>query len=282
MTTIKDLINFGVINIDKPSGPTSFSISEFIKRQLKLSKTSHMGTLDPKVTGVLPITLGRACRLASYLISKEKAYTGILHAHKPQKIEELQKIIDEKFIGEIKQIPPHKSAVKREERKRKVYKFKLLEATDDGKNFLFDCIVEGGTYIRKICSDLGEIIGGAHMGELKRTRAGIFDESKIYNMFEFEKAAGEFKNEDEKKLREIIVPAEEVIKKILPFFEVKEEALKSLYTGKPILAKDIIGTSKLIPGDFFAIFHGDVFIGIYKKTDEEIIFGRAQFIKDIK
>ena len=87
-----------------------------------------MGTLDPKVTGVLPITLGRACKLAGYFIKHDKSYVGILHTHEEQDIEKLQKLIDENFSGKILQTPPHRSAVKREEREREVYGWKLLEA----------------------------------------------------------------------------------------------------------------------------------------------------------
>ena len=170
MKEIKDLLEFSIINIDKPTGPTSFSITEYIKRSLKLTKASHMGTLDPKVTGVLPITLGRACRLAQFIIAHDKTYVGILHTHKEQDIEELRKLIQENFVGEITQTPPHKSAVKRAPRQRTVFYFNLLETTDN-KDFLFETKVEGGTYIRKICSDVGEMIGGAHMDELRRTQA---------------------------------------------------------------------------------------------------------------
>ena len=72
MKNEKSFLTFSLINIDKSAGPTSYSISEFVKRKLKLKKTSHMGTLDPKVTGVLPITLGRACKLADYFIKHNK------------------------------------------------------------------------------------------------------------------------------------------------------------------------------------------------------------------
>ncbi len=112
----KKILEFSLINIDKPSGPTSFGITEFIMRKLRLSKASHMGTLDPKVTGVLPITLGRACKLAAYFIKHDKTYVGVLHTHKEQEISRLQELINEKFMGKIKQTPPRKSAVKREER----------------------------------------------------------------------------------------------------------------------------------------------------------------------
>ena len=74
--SIKELLEFGILNIDKPSGPTSFSVSDFVREKLKglgVRKTSHFGTLDPKVTGVLPIALNRACKLTGYFMKKKKA-----------------------------------------------------------------------------------------------------------------------------------------------------------------------------------------------------------------
>jgi len=136
MKDINELLNFSLINIDKPAGPTSYSVSEFVKRQLKLKKTSHMGTLDPKVTGVLPITLGRACKLAGYFIKHDKEYVGILETHKNQDIKKLQNLIDENFVGKIKQTPPHRSAVKREERERMVYNWDLTEEKIAGNFYL--------------------------------------------------------------------------------------------------------------------------------------------------
>jgi H/ACA ribonucleoprotein complex subunit 4 len=299
MKDIQKLLNFGLINIDKPAGPTSYSVSEFVKRKLGLKKTSHMGTLDPKVTGVLPTTLGRACRLADHFIRHDKSYIGILHTHKPQKIEELQELIDRNFMGKIKQVPPVRSAVKRAERVREVYKFEFLEASEDGsplgvpqksecrgREFLFYCEVEGGTYIRKICSDLGEMIGGAHMGELRRTMAGIFDEKTLVKLDDFEKAVWAWKDGDEKPLRKMIVPAEDAIKKVMPFVYVDKQVLKALYNGKPLFRKDIIDSDeiikKLAEGVSFAAFvrdkKGEIFIGVYKKTKERAILGRAEFV----
>jgi H/ACA ribonucleoprotein complex subunit 4 len=280
MEDIKSLLNFGVINIDKPKGPTSFSITDYVRKSLGLNKASHMGTLDPRVTGVLPITLGRACRIASHLIHHDKSYVGILHTHKEMNIKELQKIIDEKFVGRIKQTPPHKSAVKRAERERTVYKFKLIEESENKKDFLFECIVEGGTYIRKICSDIGEIIGGAHMAELRRTKAGIFDEEKIYSLYEFDEAVKEWKEGRGEKLKEMIVPAEEVIRKILPFVEVYKEAVKILHTGKPLLKKGVFkGFETLKNADIFAVFSDNLFIGIYRKEEKDVL-GIPLFVKD--
>jgi H/ACA ribonucleoprotein complex subunit 4 len=302
MKDIKKLLNFGLINIDKPSGPTSFTVSESVKKRLGLSKTSHMGTLDPKVTGVLPVTLGRACRLADYFIRHDKAYIGVLHTHVPQKIGELQKLIDENFSGKIIQMPPHKSAVKRAERVREIYKFEFLEVGNEdgdaagekegegeedgtGKDFLFYCEVEGGTYIRKICSDLGDMIGGAHMAELRRTSAGIFDEETLVDLNEFKMAVEDWKMRgNDKRLREMIVPAEKAIGKVLPVVEVEKRAVKALYVGKPLFVRDIVDSEKvgeeLKEGDSFALFSGRIFVGVYFKTSTKgkAVFGKAVFV----
>jgi len=279
MKPIAELLNFSLINIDKPVGPTSYSISEFVKRQLSLKKTSHMGTLDPKVTGVLPITLGRACKLADYFIKHDKSYVGILQTHKEQNIAELQKLIDDNFVGKIKQTPPHRSAVKREERERVVYSWKLLESSEDGRSFLFECKVEGGTYIRKICSDLGEMIDGAHMGELRRTEAGIFDEKTIVNLFDFKSAVDKYKDGNEEDLRKMLISAEDAIKKVLPFVKVEKKAVKGLHIGRPLFRDSIIGDiGNIKTDDRFAVFCGNQFIGIYRRTTEELIFGRSEFV----
>ena len=276
---MENLLNFGLLNINKPAGPTSYTVSEFVRRKLDLKKTSHMGTLDPKVTGVLPITLGRACKLSGYFITHDKSYVGILHTHKEQDIKELQKLINKNFLGKIKQTPPHRSAVKRAERERKVYSFKFLEVSDDKRDFLFECEVEGGTYIRKICSDLGEMIGGAHMEDLRRTKAGIFDETKIYTLDEFSTAVEEYKAGNKKILKNMIVPAEEAIRLVLPCLDVDKSAVKSLHHGKPLFRSNVEGdVESLKEGDFFALFSGKKFIGIYKRSSEEIIFGRPEFV----
>ncbi len=277
MVDIKTLLNFGVIIVDKPAGPTSFSISDYVRRQLKLTKTSHFGTLDPQVTGVLPIALGRACKLTGTFLGHDKIYIGIMHTHKEQYIKELQKIIDESFIGTIKQTPPKKSRVKRQERERDIIRFELLEAGENKKDFLFISEVQGGTYIRKLCSDLGEKIGGAHMLELRRTQAGIFDETQAVKLYDFEKAVDEYKNGNSKPLEKMIIPAEDAIKKVIKCYEAKAESIRQLKTGKPIFRGELEG---LAPDEAeFAVFHKGSFIGLYKLTNESIeIIARPTFV----
>jgi H/ACA ribonucleoprotein complex subunit 4 len=153
---IKKLLEFGIINIDKPSGPTSFSVSEFVMKTLGFRKTSHFGTLDPKVSGVLPIALNRACKLTGYFLGENKTYVGIMRFHEEISLEKVEELIRKKFMGKITQMPPLKSRVKRAEREREIYSFELLEQSDDKKDILFKVKCEGGTYIRKLVDDLGK------------------------------------------------------------------------------------------------------------------------------
>jgi H/ACA ribonucleoprotein complex subunit 4 len=285
---LNELLNFSIINIDKPEGPTSFTVSDYVRDKLSklgVTKTSHFGTLDPKVTGVLPIAIGRACKLTGFFLGHDKTYIGVIHTHKEQNIEELQKMITKNFVGKIKQTPPKKSAVKRAERIREVKKWDLIEQGEgeekDRKNFLFIVEVEGGTYIRKLCSDLGEIIGGAHMLELRRIKAGIFsEEDKMISLYDFDKAIEEFKKGNEKELEKYLIPAEEAIKKIMPNVKADERALRGMLTGKPIFKEDILKEDqKKIPNQgSFAIFSKSKFIEIAKVVDEGRVIARPEFV----
>ncbi|MFH1425357.1 MAG: RNA-guided pseudouridylation complex pseudouridine synthase subunit Cbf5 [archaeon] len=264
---MKPQLNFSLINIDKPSGPTSFQISDFVRKSLNLKKTSHMGTLDPQVTGVLPITLGRACKLSQYFMHKEKTYVGVMRLHSEVPLSTLN-IHIKNVIGKITQLPPVRSAVKRAPRQRTIHSFKILEKKD--KDVLFETQVEAGTYIRKLIHDLGEKIGGAHMLELRRTKAGIFDESTAVTLYEFESLI------QNNQLHTILVPAEEAIKKVLPEIQLKEDNLKQLLDGKPLMKSDI--KTKLPKEEIFATFLDERFIAIYRKVQEGDIIAKAEFV----
>lgn len=268
--TISELLKFSIINIDKPAGPTSFSVSDYVRRKLDLNKTSHFGTLDPIVTGVLPIALGRACKLTGFFIGHDKVYVGVMHTHTDQDMKKLQEIINKNFLGKIMQLPPKKSRVKRQIREREIKSFELIEG--EGKNFLFRTEVQGGTYIRKLISDLGDLIGGAHMVELRRVRAGIFEEPCV-SLYDFDKAVDEWKKGDESALRKMLVPAEDAIRKVMPVIECEKEEVKKLLTGKPIF-----NTTKIPDEEKFAVFCGEQFIEIAKRVDEGEIVARPDFV----
>ncbi len=285
--TTKELLEFGIINIDKPSGPTSFNISDMIRKMLKekgVRKTSHFGTLDPKVTGVLPVALNRACKLTGHFIGHNKEYVGIMRFHEKIDIEKINEKINEKFIGKIKQTPPKKSRVKRQEREREIKSFEILEKS--GTDFLFKSEVQGGTYIRKLISDLGESLDvGSHMLELRRIRAGIFSESdETYpsiNLYKLEEAIKKYEEGDDSYLREIIIPAE-IISKIYPTVQIKEENLKKIFTGKPIYESDVLENKNIKEDEIICVFSGERFIEIAKTVNMEInglkIFAKPEFV----
>jgi len=269
--SISQLIEFGIININKPSGPTSFNVSDFVRKTLGLRKTSHFGTLDPKVTGVLPIALNRACKLTGYFIGHDKEYVGIMRMHEKINMKKIQAEINKTFIGKIKQTPPVKSRVARREREREIKSFKLLE--QDGKDIVFRTEVQGGTYIRKLIDDLGKELGvGAHMLELRRTRAGIFEEKTSINLYELEKAV------EENRLDKIIVPAEEAIKKVYPVIQIRGKSLKQILTGKPIHDGDLVKKEKFEKDKIINVFCGERFVGMYKVVNEKCIFAKAEFV----
>lgn len=270
---IKDLLNFSIINLDKPTGPTSFSTSEYVKKALGLSKTSHFGTLDPMVTGVLPVGLGRACRLSDYFMHRDKVYVGIMRLHKDVTEQDLRNEIS-KYIGKINQLPPVRSAVKRVVREREVKSFDILEI--DGKDVLFSTRVQAGTYIRRLCDDIGKNLGGAHMLELRRTEAGMFKEP-CHDLYAFDKAVEALKAGDEGPMRNLVVPAE-IVTELYPVLEVKKEGLKQILTGKPLFRTDLKDKMDLENDETFVVVCEGRFIGIYKVFNQDDIVAKPAFI----
>ena len=273
--TMQELLEFSIINLDKPCGPTSFQVAEQAGKIAEAGKFSHFGTLDPMVSGVLPVALNRACRLATWFMKKDKTYVGIMRIHKDISESKLREEM-KKFVGKIMQLPPVKSRVKREEREREVYRFEILEK--EGKDVLFVAEVEAGTYIRKIVSDLGERIGGAHMAELRRINAGIFSENdkEFVTLYELEKAFEEYKKGNEKPLRDILIPGE-VISRIIPVVFARKDAVRKLYTGSPLFNSFLEEKTEAKEGNI-AVFCEDKFIGVYGIRQEKDIFAKPEFV----
>ena len=265
---IEELLQASFINIDKPSGPTSFDTVDVIKKIIPVSKTSHSGTLDPKVTGVLVVGIGRAARLLRFLPSG-KEYVGVMHMHEEVSKEVLEKAIQESFLGKIKQLPPKRCAVKREERQREVYSFDILEI--NGRDVLFRVDCEAGTYIRKLCHDLGEKLGiGAHMLELRRTRAGPFYEKDCITLYQLQEAYDKYKQGDASELLKHLQPVE-VLTKYIPTFELKDDSIKRILTGSPVFKgflKDEEKTKDLKIGSFIALTHNSKLVGVGRIVHE--------------
>ncbi len=239
--TITELLDNGVIIIDKDAGPTSHTTADTVKKILKIEKAGHSGTLDPMVTGVLLIGLGRATRLMEYMLKSDKEYVCLMYVHKPISEEKIRDALT-KFTGKIMQLPPIVSAVKREERERTIYSIDVLDFADDNQSVLFKVKCEHGTYIRKLCTDIGEYVGvGAQMKELRRTKAGPLTEDdgiiscdKLRNLLELYEDSKMNNSKDveifEKELRNYLKPMEEVLKDFKKVY-VRETAVNSICHG---------------------------------------------------
>src|SRR3989344_617333 len=207
--SVEELINYGIVNLNKSSGPTSHQISDYVQRILNINKSGHSGTLDPGVTGVLPIALGKATRIVQTLLNAGKEYVCLMYIHKPVSEKDIYKIV-EKFSGKIKQLPPIKSAIKRRLRTREIYYLNILEI--EGQEVLFQIGCEAGTYIRKIVHDFGQELGtGAHMQQLVRTKAGPFTDKDWHSLHDLKDAYEFYKERDENELRKIILSIEKAV-----------------------------------------------------------------------
>lgn len=175
---LKSYVSSGVINLDKPSNPSSHEVVAWIRRILRVEKTGHSGTLDPKVTGCLIVCIDRATRLVKSQQGAGKEYVAVLRLHdKLDDIKKLPRAIDT-LTGALFQRPPLISAVKRQLRIRSIYESKLLEFDNDRHLAVFWVSCEAGTYIRTLCVHLGLLLGvGGHMQELRRVRSGALGEN---------------------------------------------------------------------------------------------------------
>lgn len=225
------MIEKGFIILDKSAGMTSFEACDACRKKLGCEKAGHAGTLDPMVTGVLLVALNKATKLMPLLDKLDKTYEGKAHLHQDIPLSKLRKIIKEKFIGKIIQLPPRKSRVKRVEREREIYEFKILKKKD--RDFWFKVSCQKGTYIRKLMDDLGKALGiGCHMTELRRLKQGPFNISKAITL-------------DELSSRDII-DAEKIIAKVSPVIHISKADELRLRQGKFLEANNI----EKIKGEF--------------------------------
>jgi len=234
---INDYIRFGMVVIDKTPGPTSHEVAAWIKKLLELNKVGHGGTLDPKVTGVLPVTLQDSTKIVQALLDSGKEYVCVMRTHAEISEETVLKTLD-LFTGEIFQRPPLRSSVSRRLRTRYIYGIDFIEG--DGKNWLFKVACQSGTYIRKLCFDVGEVIGcGAHMQELRRTRSGPFTESDLFTLYDLSEAVDLRKDGDDTLLRKIIRPYEDAAQ-LLPKIWIRDSAVEAICNGAQLAIPGIL------------------------------------------
>ncbi|KAF3935529.1 hypothetical protein ABW19_dt0201597 [Dactylella cylindrospora] len=239
---LKSYVSSGVINLDKPSNPSSHEVVAWIKRILKIDKTGHSGTLDPKVTGCLIVCLDRATRLVKSQQGAGKEYVCVLRLHDKVTNEAQVARALETLTGALFQRPPLISAVKRQLRIRTIYESKLLEFDNDRHLAVFWVSCEAGTYIRTLCVHLGLLLGvGGHMQELRRVRSGALSENdNIVTLHDVLDAQWMYENtRDESYLRRVIRPLESLLigyKRLV----VKDSAVNAVCYGAKLMLPGLL------------------------------------------
>ena len=268
------LLAFGVVNLDKPPGPSAHQVAGWVRDLADVERAAHAGTLDPKVTGCLPVLTGTATRLSQVFLEGAKEYVAVLELHDDPP-SDLEAVVRE-FEGPTYQKPPRKSAVARRLRVREIYDLDVLDV--EGRQALLRIRCESGTYVRKLCHDLGLALGtGAHMGDLRRTATDPFDDATLATMEDLADAlarwregeartasnASEAERSDDSEadgptdwLREVVQPAERALTH-LPSVTVAPSAAEQVAHGAQVYAPGVIEADDADEGQLVACFTPD-------------------------
>ncbi|WP_435175905.1 RNA-guided pseudouridylation complex pseudouridine synthase subunit Cbf5 [Halorussus sp. AFM4] len=267
-----ELLAFGVVNLDKPPGPSAHQVAAWVRDLADVDRAAHAGTLDPKVTGCLPVLTGAATRLSQVFLEGAKEYVAVLELHDDPPAD-LEAIVSE-FEGPLYQKPPRKSAVARRLRVREVYDLDVLEVTERQALLRIRC--ESGTYVRKLCHDLGLALGtGAHMGDLRRTATDPFDDATLVTMEDLadalarwregearsasESTSGEERSHapradgEDDWLREVLSPAERALDH-LPAVTIAPSAAEEVANGAQVYAPGVIDAEAAEEGQLVACY----------------------------
>jgi H/ACA ribonucleoprotein complex subunit 4 len=232
----RDRLSFGVVNLDKPPGPSAHEVTAWVRDLAGVERAAHAGTLDPKVTGCLPILLGDATRLAQVFLEGAKEYVAVLELHDTAP-HDLEDVIDT-FEARLYQKPPRKSAVVRQLREREIYGLELLDQTD--RQVLLRITCESGTYIRKLCHDIGLALGtGGHMGNLRRSGTDPFDDHDLVTLHDFADALAFADDGNPEPLESLVAPAERSLVH-LPRVTIHESAAREVAEGAPVYAPGVL------------------------------------------
>lgn len=240
---LQEYVRYGVVNLDKPSNPSSHEVVAWIKRILRVDKTGHSGTLDPKVTGNLIVCIDRATRLVKSQQGAGKEYVCVARFHSA--VEGGKAKVSkglETLTGALFQRPPLISAVKRQLRIRTIYESKLLQYDEDRHLAVFWISCEAGTYVRTLCVHLGLLLGvGGHMQELRRVRSGIMGEKdNMVTMHDLLDAQWLYDTaKDEAYLRRVIMPLEVLLTNYKRLV-VKDSAINAVCYGAKLMLPGLL------------------------------------------
>jgi len=264
--SIKELLEYSLIPVDKPAGQTSHQVTAWVKRLLGVDRAGHSGTLDPLATGLLPVATGRATKVLQALLLGPKEYYAVMRLHDPVPDEQLRAVVSE-FTGQIYQRPPVRSRVKRERRIRTVYELEIVERK--GNLVLLRSLVQAGTYIRKLVYDMGEVLGpGATMVELRRTRVcELRERDHIVRLHDLAYAVRLWREGEEAELRRILLPIEAGMTHLKPVVA-KDTAVDAVAHGSYLAAP---GVARMHPG----IVKGDI-VALFTHKGELVALASAE------
>ncbi len=251
----------GVLVIDKPQGPTSFWVVQHVRRKLRMKRVGHTGTLDPMATGVLPVCVGKATKIARFITAGHKVYEGVIRLGvETDTYDSAGKVVDtmpvpssideerlrgliQSYTGKVLQSPPPYSAVKhqgrplyklarkgimvqKEPRPVEIFSFEILKVDLPDLHFRIHCTK--GTYVRSLAHEIGKALGtGGHLARLCRLKSGPFTLEQAISIEEFDKLV------EEKRLSEVLIPVHMALDH-LPKVEITEELARDLRFGRSI------------------------------------------------
>ncbi|MFA5929576.1 MAG: RNA-guided pseudouridylation complex pseudouridine synthase subunit Cbf5 [Candidatus Micrarchaeia archaeon] len=266
---LSELLRCSFVIIDKPRGPSSHEVAAWARKLLGVEKSGHSGTLDPNVSGVLLVGIGKATKLLPFLATKDKKYMCVMGTKLPQTDEQYRAMFA-KFTGTIVQTPPKESAVAKKPRKRKVYYIKPIQMRPT--QALFEVHCEAGTYIRVLVSDFGSICGGAEMLELRRIAVGNIYESSAHNLQQISDAIWAARRGEESALMRYLIPPQEALR--LRKVVLHDSAVEAVCAGAPLYAPGVSSNDgKILRGEFVSLLTGKgefIGVGVARLTSKEM------------
>lgn len=263
--SVEDHIRYSLVILDKPRGPSSHEVVAWLKKILGVEVAGHSGTLDPNVSGVLPVAVAEGTKALMALSRADKVYIAVAKFHGDVDEEKLRSVLAQ-FVGEIYQRPPLRSAVKRQLRTRHVYSLELLEL--DGRYAVLKMHVEAGTYARKLIHDIGEVLGvSANMRELRRVAVACFDEREAVTLQDVADAMYIWRRYgDDTALRQVLKPIEEIARGVAKIW-IKDGAVDAICHGAPLAAPGVV--------KFETPFNKGDIVAFFTLKNELVAIGRA-------
>lgn len=292
----------GLLLIDKPEGLSSFDVVRRVRRVLRIKRVGHGGTLDPFATGLLPVAIGEATRLLEYLLGGWKRYQAVMRlggvtdtldvtgkivggSVPDDEVFRRLKQVFQSYLGEISQVPPMYSAIKRDgvplyrlarqgsevSRDARSVEIRSLEILSvDGLDVRFEVYCSKGTYVRSLADDIGRDLGcGAHLVQLRRVASGPFTLEASVSLAELEDWDWATPHSS------LLSPLQTMTG--YPFGQVSEPARKKLFHGVPPVLDEVTFSSRPVVGSLVSLVDDDRLLSVARFAPDREHESRGDF-----